>query len=165
MQNLTSGTPARKGHQDVVAPDYLRQQLKDPGDLCRKLNLLDRARRQSTGLLICCVKHEERAPSCSVTTGRDGTIRVKCFGCDWTSDAIGLIAAVHGHSRSMFADTLRVAAELAGERGGPMLPPPKIAPPPEYPPQADVLALWQSRLASVFGARLMGVGSFACNRP
>lgn len=133
-----------------MMPDamHLRRALANPVELCERLGLSKGARRQSSGLLVCCPAHEERTPSCSVTIGADGTIRAKCFGCDWSGDALGLIAKVYGHTPSMFGETLRLAANLAGEHYVPSEPPPKVetAPPPEYPARSEVLALWDAAL-------------------
>ena len=58
----------------------VRRTLVDPVRVCERLGLAKGARRQSTGLSIRCPAHAERTPSCSVTRGPDGTIRVRCFG-------------------------------------------------------------------------------------
>jgi len=68
----------------------------DPVALCRALGIDRIKTRQTTGLLVCCPAHDDRTPSCSVTRGPDGTLRVKCFACDFTADAIGLVRQVRG---------------------------------------------------------------------
>jgi hypothetical protein len=134
----------------------VRNALTDPAALCAKLGLTDRARRQSRGLSICCPVHGERNPSCSVTTGSDGTIRVRCFGCDFTGDALTLIATRFGLSLSTdFREVLATGAELAGHhsladeiRDGAARPErapiaaPEPQPEPEYPDADEVRALW-----------------------
>jgi hypothetical protein len=140
-------------------PDHAREvrnALTDPVALCAKLGLTDRAKRQSRGLSICCPVHGERNPSCSVTVGTDGTIRVRCFGCDFTGDALTLIATRYGLSLSTnFREVLSLGAELAGHhsladeiRDGAVrveraqVPAPEPLPEPEYPAQDEVRALW-----------------------
>jgi hypothetical protein len=98
----------------AVAYD-LRRELNDPRALCAALGLgvhpADRI-RQSRGLTVRCPRHG--GVSCSVTRGLDGTVRVKCFGCDFAGDALHLIAEVHGlDTRRHCTEVLRVAADLA----------------------------------------------------
>src|SRR5262249_36165057 len=59
--------------------------------------------------------HQEKTPSCSLTRGPDGTLRVRCFGpCDLAGDVFDLVAAVEGLDRDRdFADVVRRAAEIA----------------------------------------------------
>jgi hypothetical protein len=116
----------------VALNDHVREvrsALTNPRALCEKLGLLKGAKPQAgDGVSICCPVHGERDPSCSVSRGPDGTIRVKCFACDFATDALGLIANVEGLSlRGEFRE--RVAA-------------PEPAPLPEFPPQSEVEALW-----------------------
>jgi DNA primase len=47
----------------------------------------------------------------SVTRGRDGTLRVRCFACDFTADAIGLVQKARGIG---FREALDVLARMAG---------------------------------------------------
>lgn len=137
----------------------IRSALSDPADVCQRLGILDGAVRQTTGVTIRCPKHREKTPSCSVTKGSDGTIRVKCFGCDWGTDVLGLVGMVMG--TTAFPDTLRAAADLAGvsldqdtepgttrQPGGktvhPEAPPADPQPVREYPPLPEVLGLWNA---------------------
>lgn len=139
----------------------IRRSLTDPRQLCAKLNLLKSAKNQANGVIICCPVHNENNPSCSVTRGSDGTIRAKCFGCDFAGDALALIAAVYGLStdRSGFSEVLKVGADLAGltwlsdELSGQGVgevarPEPKPAPDPiaapEYPTVSEVVELWET---------------------
>ena len=92
----------------------LRHALADVPRVVRALGLDKGAQRQATGLTICCPWHKENTPSCSVTLGKDGTIRLRCFGCQATGDVFALIAQVHGLDvRHDFPEVLRISAELA----------------------------------------------------
>jgi hypothetical protein len=143
-------------HTDHVSE--IRRTLVDPVRVCDRLGLARDAKLQAAGLLIRCPMHIERTPSCSVTRAGDGTVRVRCFGCDWSADVLGLVAAARGlDARRDFREVLlaaaevgglrEVAAELAGTarptpRGAPPLP----VPPPErpYPDQAEVFSVWNA---------------------
>lgn len=87
----------------------------DPTSLCKALGIDSRAKRQAGGLLVCCPVHQEKDPSCSVTRGPDGTIRVRCHACGWSADALGLVAVVHGLDvRKDFREVLSTFAALIG---------------------------------------------------
>lgn len=156
----------------AARPDHAREvrnALHDPRKLCHGLGLLKGAEEQAGGALtILCPHHQERTPSCSVSKGDDGTIRVRCFGCDWSGDALTLIAEVRGWSlQTQFRDILAEGAHLAGElqleveiRGDserpaeqrkPVAPPPP-ATPKEYPPIAEAQGLWDASLPVVADA-------------
>lgn len=127
----------------------IRQRLTDPAKLCRALGLLDGAKRQSGGLLVRCPSHNERSPSCSITVGPDGTLRAKCFACDWSADVLGIVAQVRGLSiRTQFADVMAAATELAGD--APVthrhVSPHRAQLPQErsYPPPDEVQGLWET---------------------
>lgn len=143
----------------------VRQSLTDPLRLCERLGWLDnRHKRQARGVIVCCPSHGESDPSCSVTLGPDGTIRLRCFACDFSGDALTMVAFAHGLSlRDDFAEILAVGAELAGNlgladeirgrqltaeerRSRPRLTAPAVstAPPPEYPSEDLLGALWRS---------------------
>lgn len=103
-------------------PDHAREityALNDPRALCERLGLLGgkgsfrtQARR---GIVIRCPWVTEKSPSCSVTLGPDGTIRVRCFGCGATGNVFDLIAAaLKVDKRSEFRSVMRVGAEFAG---------------------------------------------------
>ncbi len=94
----------------------VRRALSDPLEICTRLGLEEGAKRQGGGgLMILCPWHAERTPSCSVTIGPDGTIRVKCFGCDQTGDVLDLVAVVENlDPRKDFVAVLEIAAELGG---------------------------------------------------
>jgi hypothetical protein len=143
-------------HAQQVAE--IRRSLVDPTCVVEWLGLGDGAQRQSSGLSIRCPVHAEKTPSCSVTRGPDGTLRVKCFGCDWTGDVLSLVAAVRGlDTRRDFREVLIAAAEMGGlhqladelrgaarrmKRELPSLPEPE--PCKDYPPEGEALAVWQS---------------------
>lgn len=97
-------------------PRRIRERLDDPTELCRMLGLLERYKRQAGGgVLIRCPAHKDQTPSCSVTHGDGGTVRVRCFACDFTGDAITLIATAHGLDvRGDFKRVLEIGAGLAG---------------------------------------------------
>lgn len=136
----------------------VRSALTDASRLCAALGLDKGATRQAGGLLICCPAHGDRNPSCSVTTGKDGTIRANCFACDWSADALGVIALVRGLNTRIaeqFREVMAEGAAIAGHHGlaaeildgRPMPDRPKVAPPSPreeraYPPTADVIGLW-----------------------
>lgn len=107
-------------------PHAIRARLVDVAGVCRALGLLEgyKPMRSGRGLLVRCPSHGDRTPSCSVTLGPDGTIRVRCFGCDLAGDVLSLVAAARGLDvRRDFPTVLLEAAELAGvdlgdKRGG-----------------------------------------------
>jgi hypothetical protein len=137
----------------------VRNALVDPAKLCTALDLSKGAKRQYAGVLICCPVHGERNPSCSVSLGRDGTIRVRCFACDFSGDALTLIANVRGENlrdRDGFRNVLAEGAEIAGLlaleaeiRDGRARPDRQRVPPPpprdevEYPEQSEIIDLWR----------------------
>ena len=62
-------------HREAFRADVKRT-LADPRKLCEALGLVEGSTRQAKGLSIRCPAHAERNPSCSVTAGDDGTVRV-----------------------------------------------------------------------------------------
>jgi hypothetical protein len=128
--------------------DAIKRALSDPRDVCRRLGLDRGARLQGGGLMIPCPAHQERTPSCSVTRGPDGTLRVNCFGCPFAGDVLNLLAAAE--SLDVERDVpalLRRAADLARlplERPEPREPAPVVpfVPRRSYPPGAEVGAVW-----------------------
>lgn len=143
--------------------ETIRRTLIGPADICSQLGIADGSKRQARGITVRCPAHDDSSASCSVTVGPDGTIRVRCFGCELSGDVFNLIAAVRGwDTKNDFPRILEEAAELAGlfeileelrgrsgERRGPSPAPlrPKPLPPraPErtYPPLSEVSALWR----------------------
>jgi len=136
----------------------IRQALSDPRALCRALELDKGAKRQTAGLTVLCPVHAERTPSCSVTRGDGGTVRVRCFGCDFTGDALTLIAVVRGLDLgARFRDVLVEGARIAGlhrvlaelESGATDREPRAAENAPRepertYPPADELAALWGS---------------------
>ena len=59
----------------------VRSRLVDPVAVCTALGLVERFKRQPGGIVICCPVHKDQIPSCSVTRGKDSTLRWKCFSC------------------------------------------------------------------------------------
>jgi len=100
--------------RDVVRE--IRERLDDPLRLVHLLGLERGAKRQGPNVLISCPWHSpDRSPSCSISVGRDGTVRVRCFTCSQTGDVLHLVAAVHGLDlRFAWAKVLEIAAGLAG---------------------------------------------------
>jgi hypothetical protein len=135
--------------------------LGDPRALCAALDLgvrpADR-QLQTAGVTVRCPRHG--GVSCSVTRGKDGTVRVRCFGCDFSGDALHLIAEVRGLSiRRNFVAVLREAATLAHRwdlaheldavdrrtaavRGAAVRATVGEPPDPSYPPEHEVVGLW-----------------------
>lgn len=139
----------------------VRAALSDPRALCRALELDKGAKRQTAGLTVLCPVHAERTPSCSVTRGDGGSVRVRCFGCEFTGDALTLIAVARGlNLRSQFREVLAEGARIGGlhhvlteiENGRPdpdrraAAPRARQSPPPApertYPPAGEIEALW-----------------------
>lgn len=135
---------------DDRVTEVLRR-LADPVALCELLGVTEGSQRQSSGLLIRCPAHGDRNPSCSVTRGPDGTVRVKCFACDLAGNALHLVAAARGlEIKRAFREVITTAEELAGisaEKAGSVrstLPPLPREPERDYPPAAQVAELWES---------------------
>lgn len=103
--------------------DEIKRSLSDPWRLAELLGLTDGAKRQASGLLCRCPAHNERSASCSITAAADGGIRVKCFACDFTGDALHLVAKVRGLDIAHdFPAVLETAAALAGLDPAPVKP-------------------------------------------
>jgi hypothetical protein len=126
----------------------LRARLSDARDLCRALGLEDGAQPNGRGLLVRCPWHADRTPSLSVRPAADGTLAVKCFACEKSGDALTLIAGANGlDARHDFPRVLEIAAELAGtdlSAPQPRRPAALHAPVRDYPPAAEVAALWEA---------------------
>jgi len=130
----------------------LRRRLADAREVCGHLGMTEGARPQSGGLLIRCPWHPDRTPSCSVRRAPDGTLSVRCFGCDATGDVLSLVAVARGlDPRRDFPEVLRAAAELIGDRlddiapaGPPRRPAPRPHGEPGFAPAAEVASLWGS---------------------
>ena len=143
--------------RDTLVQD-VRRALSRPKAVAEKLGLKV---EQSSGsyVLVRCPAHGENTASCSLHA-RDGTLAVRCHGCGWTGDVLTLVAQVHGLDvRREFREVLATAAELAGmheearaaregrqapERLRPEQPMPEPEPERDYPPAAEVQALWET---------------------
>lgn len=136
----------------------VRHSLTDPWSLCDSLGLTAKAKRSGTSVSIRCPSHQDSNPSCSVRLGPDGTIQVKCHGCDFAGDALHLIAKANGldcDDKDGFREVLVIGAEIAGDlmladeiRTGKRnadrapVPVPPREPDRDYPPQAEVVDVW-----------------------
>jgi 5S rRNA maturation endonuclease (ribonuclease M5) len=131
-------------HLDIAA---IKQALRDPIAVCRALGLEAGAKRQGGGIFVRCPAHDDASPSCSVTRGADGTIRVRCFGCSMAGDVFDLVAAVERlDRRGDFRKVAERAAELAGvgaTSSAPTRPAPPPPPPKPPPPVEEVRELWE----------------------
>ena len=135
-----------------LGPDAraVRAALSDAHALCSALGLLAGGKRVPGGVVIRCPNpaHSDRTPSCSVRRGPDGTLAARCFSCGWSGDALTLVAVARGlNLQTDFPDVVELAADIAGglftTNKGPVR---AVAPPPSYPPAAQVEALWSACL-------------------
>lgn len=98
----------------------IKSALDDPYALAEALRLLDGVRgrewkKQHGGVYVLCPWHGDREPSCSITRGPDGTVRVHCFSCKQGGDGLTLIAQRHGLDlRREFREVLELAAQYGG---------------------------------------------------
>jgi len=138
--------------------EQIKQALANPRRLAELLGLTDGLKPQARGVSVRCPLHAENNPSCSITVGDDGGIRVRCFaGCDFGGekgggDELHLVAAVNGLSiKTDFPEVLRRAAALAGVDLG-AAPAPRPAPRPPLaavPKAAPDLGMYWERLAAL----------------
>lgn len=126
--------------------DIIRFRLADPLWVVQALGLDEKIIRQRLGVMILCPFHAERTPSCSVTTGPDGSLRFKCFGCGESGDVFHLVAVVNRldveHEFSLVVEKTMALAGVAPrelERNEPW-----IAETASYPPSREVEALWKA---------------------
>ncbi len=135
--------------------DEVRQTLSDPWRVAELLGLLEGAKREQQGVLVRCPSHNENEASCSLTKGPDGTLRAKCFACEFAGDLFTVIAAVKGlDPRRDFPAVLQVGADLAGISvpdgsrwsGSSARPAGRASPAPtaQAPAVEDLGALWES---------------------
>lgn len=95
--------------------DEIRRAMSDPWRVCEVLGISEGAKRQSGGLSVRCPAHDERDPSCSITEGPAGGLRVRCFACDFTGDEITLVAQVERLDvRREYLQVLERAADRFG---------------------------------------------------
>ncbi len=139
----------------------IRRSMTDPHRVVKALRLEQGAVRQSGGYLIRCPAHVDRTPSCSVTRGPDGTLRVKCFGCELSGDVLTLVGAVTGLSlRRNFKDVMLACCDAGGlhqlrdaicsrSEAPPFdfQEPPATEEPRDYPPQPEVEQTWSTGYA------------------
>lgn len=127
----------------------IRNRLNDPMQLVDILGIGDGSRRRHDGIMVRCPKHGDSDPSCSIRRCDDGTISIKCFGCDLSGDIFDLIGAVHGiDTNSDFPAALKIAADIAGvnDDGGEYerIEREYTPAPPEYPPADELKQVWVS---------------------
>lgn len=91
--------------------------LSNPRKLARLLELDRVSEKQARGIIVQCPAHEDRGrPNLSITTAPDGTVRAKCHACQFTGDALTLIAKVYGLDLAHgFKEVLMIGAELSGD--------------------------------------------------
>lgn len=129
------------GDRDTI--DDIRRALSSPRDVADKLGL--RGRVEGHGFKAVCPAHGDRSPSLSLTVGPDGTLRVRCFGCELAGDVFSLVAAVERLETGRdFPAVLEAAARIAGvtltdrPSGAPRAPRAPLPPPmPAGPPPLD----------------------------
>lgn len=103
------------GAERIDRVPELKRALSDARQVCRALGLDKGAEPQRGGYVICCPVHGDRNPSCSVSRGDDGLVRVHCFTCGFAGDVLHLIAAVRGLDlRRGFPEVIEEAVRLAG---------------------------------------------------
>lgn len=100
--------------RDRTDVENIRSALSTPRDVAQRLGLQGKA--VGAGYTVRCPAHGDRTPSCSLTRGPDGTLRVHCFGgCDLSGDIFSLVAAVERLDLGRdFPAVLEAAARLAG---------------------------------------------------
>lgn len=138
-----------RDHEDARR---IREALADPFTVCMQLGLIPETGRgrtwfqdSRTALRIPCPWHSERTGSCCVSQGPDGTVRVKCFGCGASGDALSLVAVAHALDLVRdFRRVLDAAADTAGVARPDRAPggssSPRAAPPPRRPAPAPAPA-------------------------
>ncbi len=136
--------------------DDVRQALADPRRVAELLQLTEGSKPETGGgLLVRCPSHGENNASCSLTKGPDGTLRARCFACDFSGDVFTLIAAVRGlEPERDFPRVLNEGAALAGISvpdgsrwtGSSAKPAPRAttAAPAQAPVAEDLGSLWES---------------------
>lgn len=129
------------GDRDTI--DDIRRALSNPREVADRLGL--RGRPEGHGFKAVCPAHGDRSPSLSLTVGPDGTLRVRCFGCELAGDIFSLVAAVERLDTGRdFPAVLEAAARIAGvtltdrPSGAPRAPRAPLPPPmPAGPPPLD----------------------------
>lgn len=113
---------ASRSRADV---DEVKARLADPVSVAETLGLA--GRREGQGVKVRCPWHNDSDPSCSLSRGADGGLRVRCFSCGEGGDVLSLIARVYGlDTRTDFHRVLAQAQALAGlVSSSPPSPPPE----------------------------------------
>lgn len=97
------------------AAQAVKQALTNIPGVLDALGLTKGSAPNRRGRLILCPSHTESSPSCGVTLGNSGTIRVHCFSCSYQGDVFSLIGSVYGLDPSRdFAEVLQIGADMAG---------------------------------------------------
>ena len=154
-QAMRPNAGSRSTSTDYAAKLAAEWASRGPPAICTALALSGQVRGRDVA--ICCPFHAEKNPSCNVSIGPQGTIRVHCFACGETWDCHALIGQVLGiDPRTAFRDLLRAEAELSGRwdildaldgraRTGKPVPPCTrsipVAEPRTYPDREEVLDL------------------------
>jgi hypothetical protein len=131
----------------------VQRALTSPAQLIQALGL-EYKRTSTTRYQIRCPWHADRDPSCHVFVGGDGTVRVHCFPCGKSGNAITLARAVLGIGFrdglvwcARTANQYALAGEIQGGRDAaplperPKLPPPRPIVERPYPDEKEVRAL------------------------
>jgi hypothetical protein len=156
---------AARRHDRANHVPEVRLALSDPYRVAELLEL-EKSREEKGKWR--CPRHG--GTSLSLRRGKDGTLQVKCFGCDLAGDVFVLLAEVRGlNVKTSFGAVLREAAELAGlwhvvsdlsedgakpkvERAKPLPAAPPRAPKVDeeertYPPGDELATLWDAGIA------------------
>jgi hypothetical protein len=141
----------------------VQRALTSPQALIQALGL-EYKRTSTTRYQIRCPWHADSNPSCHVFVGGDGTVRVHCFPCGKSGNAITLARAVLGLGFrdglvwcARTANQYALADEIQGGRDAPALPERPKLPPPRpmverpYPNPAEVRALLDGCLRATRG--------------
>lgn len=150
-------------------PDHTREVRLALDDPHRVAELLELERSREEKGKWKCPRHG--GTSLSLRRGRDGTLQVRCFGCDLAGDVFVLVAEARGLDvKSDFRRVLAAAAEVAGlwriveelegrDRAAALRAKPRPSPTPRmaapkpdddertYPAADEIAALWDAGIA------------------
>lgn len=166
--------PPQAHHERRDDVGAVRRALADPEDVAARLGLCEGKQgngkgatwvREAGGVKVLCPWHNERSPSCGVTRGPDGTVRVHCHACKRGGDVLHLVAAVRGVDLdARFRDVLAEAARMAGvdldALDAAPLPPRRGAPRP-LPVEGDVGDEFPAFAAALLAAAPLGADDAA----
>src|SRR5438552_8873559 len=95
--------------------ERVKRDLSDPLAVAQALGL-EVGEKGTHSVKVKCPWHQEKIASCNVRVGTDGTIGVKCFGCDKGGSVLDLVGACHGLGLrgQDFARVVELAEQLAG---------------------------------------------------